>query len=93
MKTQMIHLINEGLLAQTDLKGGLAKILGIIMMLAFVSGVIMVVTGALKWNKDPESAKQSMLGGGVVAGATAIVTLLFKAFGLDFGITPDVSGF
>lgn len=88
-----MNLINHAIVAQADLKGGLSKILGIIMMLAFVSGVVMVVTGALKWNKDPESAKQSMIGGGVVAGASVIVTMLFKAFGLDFGITPDVSGF
>ena len=88
-----MNLINHAIVAQADLKGGLSKILGIVMMLAFVSGVVMVVTGALKWNKDPESAKQSMIGGGVVAGASVIVTLLFKAFGLDFGITPDTSGF
>ena len=93
MKLTFTNIYNSGAvtLAQTDLKAGLSKVLGLIMMLGFVSAVVMVIVGALKWNKDPESAKQSMIGGAVVGGACAIVTILFKAFGLDFGITPDTS--
>jgi len=89
MYSKALNIVNHAILAQTDLKAGLGKILGVILMLSFISAVVMVIAGALKWNKDPESAKQSMIGGAVVAAAATIVTILFKAFGLSFDITPS----
>lgn len=72
---------------------GLSKALGLIMMIAFVYAVIKIIGGAANYNRDPDAAKQAIIGGMLIAGAVAIVTGLFTAFGINVGITPDMGGF
>jgi hypothetical protein len=72
---------------------GLSKGLGIIMLIGFVYGVIKIIGGAANYSKDPDGSKQSIVAGLMIAGAVALMTILFSAFGLDLGgLTPDTDG-
>jgi hypothetical protein len=72
---------------------GLSKGLGIIMLIGFVYGVIKIIGGAANYSKDPDGSKQSIVAGLMIAGAVALMTILFTAFGLDLGgLTPDTDG-
>ncbi len=73
---------------------GLSKALGLIMLIAFVFGVIKVIGGAANYNRDPDSAKQSIISGVMIAGSVSIMFALFKAFGIDVsGLSVDMAGF
>jgi len=72
---------------------GLSKGLGIIMIIGFVYGVIKIIGGAANYSKDPDGSKQSIVAGLLIAGAVALMTILFNAFGVDLGgLTPDTGG-
>jgi L-asparagine transporter-like permease len=88
---QPLHTI---LAASGGFTQGLSKALGLIMMIGFVYAVIKIIGGAANYNRDPDAAKQSIIGGLLIAGAIAIVTALFTAFGINItGLTADTSGF
>lgn len=73
---------------------GLSKALGLIMLIGFVFGVIKVIGGASNYNRDPDSAKQSIISGVLIAGSVSLMFALFKAFGIDVaGLTVDMAGF
>lgn len=73
---------------------GLSKAVGLIMAIGAVYAIIKIIGGAANYNRDPDAAKQSIIGGLLIAGAIAIVTALFQAFGIDItGLTADLSGF
>ncbi len=91
-------LSNVAILAQaaggTNIQGALSKVLGLLMLIGFVYGVIKVIGGAANYNRDPDGAKQSIIAGVLIAAAVAIMTVVFRAFGIDVtGMTIDVTGF
>jgi ABC-type enterochelin transport system permease subunit len=90
---QPLVAVFQPVLAAGGFQAGLSKALGLIMMIGFVYAVIKIIGGAASYNRDPDAAKQSIIGGLLIAGAVAIVTVLFQAFGLNVGITPDMGGF
>jgi hypothetical protein len=62
----------------------LGKVLGVITIIAFIYGVILLIGAGMRF-KDGDSAagKQSIIGGAVIAGSVALMGYLFKAAGLD----------
>lgn len=80
--------------ADTNIQAALSKVLGLLMLIGFVYGVIKVIGGAANYNRDPDGAKQSIIAGVLIAGAVAIMTVVFRAFGIDVtGMNIDVTGF
>jgi hypothetical protein len=78
------------ILAVVDLKDSFGKGLGIIMMMAFIFGLIKIITGAIAISNGNPEGKAAILGGIMVAGAPAIMLVLFKIFGLGSGaLTPN----
>ncbi|RYD25602.1 MAG: hypothetical protein EOP86_27095 [Verrucomicrobiaceae bacterium] len=78
----------------TNIQAALSKVLGLLMLIGFVYGVIKVIGGAANYNRDPDGAKQSIIAGVLIAGAVAIMTVVFRAFGIDVtGLNIDVTGF
>jgi hypothetical protein len=76
-------LLQENALAQTTANNwtsGLQQALGIIMKLGFIAGVVMVIGGFLAARRD-ENWKMTVLYGVGVAGAAALMSVLFGAFG------------
>lgn len=74
--------------------GGLSKALGLIMLLGFAYGVIKIIGGASQYGRDPDAAKSSIIGGLIIAGAVAIMHVLFSSFGLDVSnLFPDTGSF
>lgn len=83
------------LLAQAagGLAEGASKALGIVMLVAFIFGVIAVVGGGFAVRRgDTDAGKLSIIGGLIIAAAPVIVKALFAAFGLE-GSTVDVGSF
>lgn len=79
------------LLAQagSDLSGPLGLVLKLIMQLSFLSGVILLIAGALAIRRgESDSGKQSIVAGAILAAAPLIMKFLFQVFGLDSAV-PD----
>jgi hypothetical protein len=83
--SSLSHLPDLGpMLAQAappDIKEGLKKVIDLIMLFGFVMGVVLIIRGAWE-NRQGGSGKESIVNGSVIAGAVAIMTFLYKAFGL-----------
>lgn len=78
------------MLAVTNLRDSFSKGLGIIMMLAFIFGLIKVISGAIAISNGNPDGKSAILGGMLVAGAGSVMLVLFKIFGMGAGaLTPD----
>lgn len=78
------------LLAQAtppDIKEGLKKVIELIMLFGFVMGVVLIIRGAWE-NRQGGNGKESIVSGAIIAGAVAIMTFLYKAFGLQTGSMP-----
>jgi hypothetical protein len=78
------------LLAQatgTDISGSLGQVLKLVMQISFISGVILIISGALAIRRgESEGGKQSIVAGAILAGAPMIMKFLFHAFGLDAAV-------
>jgi len=72
---------------------GMGTVVGGIMVLAMGISIVKVVGGALNYNRDPDAAKSSFVQAGLAAGACVIVLAIFKAFGMNFTVTTDISSF
>ncbi|MGE9268104.1 MAG: hypothetical protein ACQKBY_08400 [Verrucomicrobiales bacterium] len=88
------YIRTYGILAQqTTLQDGASRALGIVMLIAFIFGIIAVIGGGFAIRRgDADSGKLSIIGGLIIAGAPVIVKALFAAFGLD-STTVDPEGF
>jgi hypothetical protein len=76
--------IGEASEAGSQLKEGVGKITGIIMTFAFLLAVAFAVVGGIKFAKgEKETGKVMIIGGGLVAAAVVIITILFTAFGMQ----------
>lgn len=65
----------------------LGQVLKLIMQIGFVSGVILVISGALAIRRgESEGGKQAIVAGAIVAGAPMIMKFLFHAFDLGSAI-------
>jgi hypothetical protein len=71
------------ILAQaTDLSSGMSSALNIVMLIAFIFGVVCVISGGFAIRRgDADAGKMSIIGGLIIAGAPVIVKALFSAFG------------
>ena len=84
--------VNAG--AQTtngDWNSGLQKTLGIILSLGFIAGCVMVMAGFLAAKRD-ENWKMTVVYGVGVAGASALMSVLFAAFGQGGAVVTPVWG-
>jgi hypothetical protein len=84
--------VNAG--AQTtnsNWNSGLQKTLGIILSLGFIAGCVMVIGGFLAAKRD-ENWKMTVLYGVGVAGASALMSALFTAFGQGGAVVTAVWG-
>ena len=70
-----------------DIKEGLKKVIELIMLFGFVMGVVLIIRGAWE-NRQGGNGKESIVNGAIIAGAVAIMTFLYKAFGLGSGSLP-----
>lgn len=78
---------------QTSLSSGASSALGIIMLIAFIFGIICVIGGGFAIRRgDADTGKMSIIGGLIIAGAPVIVKALFTAFGIGSS-TVDVGSF
>ena len=72
------------LMAASDFQELIAKVLGVITTIAFIYGVILLISSGMKFKDgDNTSGKQAIIGGAVIAGSVALMGYLFKAAGLD----------
>jgi Na+-translocating ferredoxin:NAD+ oxidoreductase RnfA subunit len=78
--TWLLQVNAEAQTAVGDWNGGLQKTLGVILSLGFVAGCVMVIGGFLAAKRD-ENWKMTVLYGVGVAGAAALMSVLFAAFG------------
>jgi len=98
MKTKLFHasLIKLApILAQSsgELQSGLGSALNIVMLIAFIFGVVCVIGGGFAIRRgDTDAGKMSIIGGLIIAGAPVIVRALFAAFG-NSNSTVTVGGF
>ena len=75
-----------------NLKSAFSKGLGVVMMLAFIFGLIKIISGAVAISNGNPEGKSAILGGIMVAGAPAVMYVLFKSFGLGGGtLMPSFS--
>ena len=71
-----------------DLRAPIGEVLKILMMFGFLSGVALIISGAMAIRRgETEGGKMSILAGAIIAGAPAIMYAFYKVFGLD-GSTP-----
>jgi len=86
-------LLQENAGAQTigDWQGGLQKTLGVILSLGFIAGCVMVIGGFLAAKRD-DNWKMTVLYGVGVAGASALMSVLFAAFGQGGAVVQPVFG-
>jgi hypothetical protein len=94
MKRSLIHISVvkfAPILAQsTDLSSGLSSALNVIMLIAFIFGVVCVIGGGFAIRRgDTDAGKMSIVGGLIIAAAPVIVKALFSAFG-NSGATVDM---
>src|SRR5580693_4938061 len=97
MKRSLVHISIvkfAPLLAQsTDLSSGLSSALNVIMLIAFIFGIVCVIGGGFAIRRgDTDAGKMSIVGGLIIAGAPVIVKALFTAFGIGSS-TVDVGTF
>jgi hypothetical protein len=69
------------------IKDGIKKVVGLIMAIAFVSGVIIVMYGAKKKIDGEPGAYYSIVGGAILAMAPLIIGALYYAFGQSAFVT------
>jgi hypothetical protein len=86
MKRSLVHISIAKfapILAQsTDLSSGLSSALNVIMLIAFIFGIVCVIGGGFAIRRgDTDAGKMSIVGGLIIAGAPVIVKALFTAFG------------
>ena len=78
-----IPCIAEASEAGSELKEGAGKMIGVIMLFAFIIAVAVCVVGGIKFSKgEKETGKMMLIGGGIVAGSVIITKVLFSAFGM-----------
>jgi len=95
MKSTLLLIQVTPYLAQAagGLAEGASKAMGIVMLIAFIFGVIAVVGGGFAIRRgDTDAGKLSIIGGLIIAAAPVIVKALFAAFGLE-GSTVEVGSF
>lgn len=78
-------------LAQTSLRAGLERALGIVMAVAFIYGIIQVIGGVAALRRGDPDGKMGIVAGILIAGAVAIMTAAYQAFGV--GATLNVGAF
>ena len=93
MKAQLFSQIGPILAQSGGLAEGASKAMGIVMLIAFIFGVICVIGGGFAIRRgDTDAGKLSIIGGLIIAGAPVIVKALFTAFGVDSS-TVEVGSF
>lgn len=72
-------------------KQGLGAILGLIMMIGFCVGLGLMIKGGIAYTREEEYTKW-LIGGGIIAGASALMAALYGIFGLgEFAVDPSSS--
>lgn len=93
MKDQLTAQFIPVLAQVGGLAEGASKALGIVMLIAFIFGIICVIGGGFAIRRgDTDAGKLSIIGGLIIAGAPVIVKALFTAFGVDSS-TVEVGSF
>jgi hypothetical protein len=87
----LLQVNAEAQTAVGDWNGGLQKTLGVILSLGFVAGCVMVIGGFLAAKRD-ENWKMTVLYGVGIAGAAALMSVLFIAFGQGGAVVTPVWG-
>ena len=74
--------IAEASEAGSQLKEGVGKVAGVMMLFAFLIALGVTIIGGYKFSKgEKETGKIMLIGGGLVAGSVVITKVLFYAFG------------
>jgi len=91
MKNQLALFSLQPILAQTTLKEGAQNALGVVMLIAFIFGVVCIIGGGFAIRRgDADAGKMSIIGGLIIAGSVAIIQALFNVFGLQgASLTPS----
>jgi hypothetical protein len=72
-----------------QLRTALSSSLGLIMMIAFLMGVIAIINGGMSiWRGDTAQGKMSLIAGIVIAGASVIIGAIFQFMNLAPNLTP-----
>ena len=73
-----------------QLQQGFSTALGILFIFGFIWGVIKIWGGADRMSKGDADGKMGIVAGIIIAGAAAIMAVLFTIFGLSDGsLTPS----
>jgi hypothetical protein len=89
--SRLVGMSSGGVLAQADVKSMFASGMGIIMMIGFFIGTILIISGAWQIKQgNADQGKLSIVGGIIIAAAVSIMSFFFQAGGLDDGaIDPE----
>jgi fumarate reductase subunit D len=75
--------------ATSSLKTSVQTALGVVFIFGFIWGVIKIWGGADRMSKGDADGKMGIVSGIIIAGAAAIMAVLFTIFGLSDGaLTP-----
>lgn len=78
----------------TQLKTGISNSLAVIMLFGFVLGIAAVIAGGFAIRRgDVDQGKMSIIGGGIIAAAPAVIFAFFKIFGIDDNSSVGVGKF
>ena len=73
----------------SNLRTGLQGGLGVLFLIGFIVGVIVIWSGALKLKNGDSEGKMGIVAGIIIAAAAAIMEALFAIFGMSDGaLTP-----
>ncbi|HTB79586.1 MAG TPA: hypothetical protein VK717_01735 [Opitutaceae bacterium] len=73
----------------SNLKNGVQTGLGVMFLFGFLWGVVKIWTGADRMSKGDADGKMGIVSGIIIAGAAAIMAVLFTIFGMgDGALTP-----
>jgi hypothetical protein len=78
-------------LAQADVKSMFQSGMGVVMMIGFFIGVVLIISGAWQIKQgNADQGKLSIIGGIIIAAAVGIMSFFFSAGGMDDGaIQPE----
>jgi hypothetical protein len=87
MKLSTLALFYRGPIAVANLKALFGSGLGIVMMIGFFVGVVLIISGAWQIKQgNADQGKLAIIGGIIIAAAVSIMAFMFGAGEMDGGI-------
>lgn len=79
-------LVGASVIGAADVKTMFESGMGIVMMIGFFIGVVLIISGAWQIKQgNADQGKLSIIGGIIIAAAVSIMAFFFQAGGMDDG--------